>query len=254
MVSEQVHHPGSASPFRLGLQAATANALPGLVLVATAVAILIAYHFLPPVTAVLDRLADWKLRYGFGYSIISTALFGGVLPILVLQLRPTERHRRALHHLPFFAAFWATKGIEIDALYRLQAAMFGEAANVGTILPKVLIDQFIYVPLWAVPSTVLAYLWRDCGYRLPALHRHLGSRWYQVRVIPVLLSNWGVWVPTVAVIYCLQLPLQLPVQNLILCLWAMLVMFLTDESAAARPAGGGDSAAGGAKPPAGGPD
>lgn len=240
MTRPRLDHPVSASPLRLGLQAAKANALPGLVLVATAVAILIAYHFLPPVTALLDRLADWKLRFGFGYSIISTALFGGVLPILVLQLRPTERHRQALRHLPFFAVFWATKGIEVDALYRLQAAMFGEAANVGTILPKVLTDQFIYVPLWAVPSTVLAYLWRDCGYRLPALRRHLTGRWYQVRVIPMLLSNWGVWVPTVAVIYCLKLPLQLPVQNLILCLWAMLVMFLTDESTTEGPLSGSD--------------
>ncbi|MDY7107663.1 MAG: hypothetical protein SYC29_03410, partial [Planctomycetota bacterium] len=108
MTSDPVEHPPIANPLRQGLAAAKTNAVPGLALVAAAVAILIAYHLLPPVTAVLDRLAAWKLRYGFGYSIISTALFGGVLPILVLQCRPTPRHRRALRHLPFFALFWAT--------------------------------------------------------------------------------------------------------------------------------------------------
>jgi hypothetical protein len=247
VANERTEHPAAANPLRQGLAAAKVNALPGLALVATAVAILIAYHLLPPVTAVLDRLAAWKLRYGFGYSIISTALFGGVLPILVLQCRPTRRHRQALRHLPFFALFWATKGIEVDALYRLQAAMFGEGASLGIILPKVLIDQFVYVPLWAVPSTVVAYLWRDCGYRLHALRDQLSGRWYRRRVVPVLLSNWGVWVPTVAVIYCLKLPLQLPVQNLILCLWALLVMFLTDEESVTGPAGEPDSVAEGAK-------
>ncbi|MDY7107501.1 MAG: hypothetical protein SYC29_02585, partial [Planctomycetota bacterium] len=143
----------------------------------------------------------------------------------------------------------ATKGIEVDALYRLQATMFGEGARIGIILPKVLIDQFVYVPLWAVPSTVIAYLWRDCGYRLPALRRHLGRRWYRRRVVPLMLSNWGVWVPTVAIIYCLKLPLQLPVQNLILCLWALLVMFLTDEETLETPLSGDETPAQGAGPP-----
>jgi hypothetical protein len=235
MPRPRIDHPVSSSPIRKGLEAAKANALPGLILVATAVAILIAYHVLPLVTGALNRLAEWKLRWGFGYSMCSTALFGGILPILILQLRPSPRHRQALLHLPFFALFWATKGLEVDALYRLQAMTFGEAARVGTIIPKVLVDQFVYVPLWAVPTMVLAYLWRDCGYNCRALRHRLTGRWYRMTVLPLLLSNWGVWVPTVAVIYCLKLPLQLPVQNLILCLWALLVMFLTAESTTEGP-------------------
>ena len=81
MTRPRLDHPVSADPFRQGLEAAKANALPGLILVATAVAILIAYHVLPPVTGVLNRLAEWKLRWGFAYSMCSTALFGGILPI-----------------------------------------------------------------------------------------------------------------------------------------------------------------------------
>ena len=244
MTRPRIVHPVSGDPFRQGLEAAKANARPGLILVATAVAILIAYHVLPPVTGVLNRLAEWKLRYGFAYSMCSTAVFGGILPILILQLRPSRRHRLALLHLPFFALFWATKGFEVDALYRLQAIMFGEAARIGTILPKVLVDQFVYVPLWAVPTMVLAYLWRDCGYNCRTLRRRLTGRWYRMTVLPLLLSNWGVWVPTVAVIYCLRLPLQLPVQNLILCLWALLVMFLTDPSGPGRSVRGRDRSGG----------
>ena len=83
--------------------------------------------------------------------------------------------------------------------------------------------------LLAVPPTALAYAFKDADLSLkrtldPIRRQGLGRWMYQV-VLPLLLSNWGVWIPAVVVIYCLPLPLQLPMQNLVLCFWSLLLIF-----------------------------
>jgi hypothetical protein len=50
-----------------------------------------------------------------------------------------------------------------------------------------------------------------------------GGQWYRRKVLPVLISNLGVWVPTVCIIYALPTALQLPLQNLVLCFFTLLL-------------------------------
>jgi hypothetical protein len=45
-------------------------------------------------------------------------------------------------------------------------------------------------------------------------------------VLPTLIANFGVWVPAVAIIYALPTPLQLPLQNLVLCFFTLLLAHL----------------------------
>ena len=215
-------------PWRLGLRAARANLVPGAVLSAFAVGLLLAYWNLPAVEAVLQRVGEWKLRGGYGFSAVSTALFGALLPGLVQRLRPRLRHTMTGRHLTFLALFWAYKGVEVDLLYRLQAQWFGHGRDAGTIALKVLIDQGIYVPLIAVPTTALAYAFKDADLSwaatLAPIRRQGVGRWVHTVALPLLLSNWGVWIPAVVVVYCLPLPLQLPMQNLVLCFWSLLLI------------------------------
>ncbi len=129
----------------------------------------------------------------------------------------------------FYITFWAVKGIEIDILYRLQAFVFGDNTKGATIIAKVLVDQFIYSPLWAVPSLVLLYQWQARRFPLHTRWIKLNKKWYIDMILPVMLASWVVWIPTVAFIYCLKMPLQLPVQNVILCLWCLMLMVITKE-------------------------
>jgi len=57
------------------------------------------------------------------------------------------------------------------------------------------------------------------------------------QTVPVLISNWAVWVPAVAMIYAMPPALQLPIQNLVACLWVMMVMFMTKPAEARPPEG-----------------
>lgn len=214
-------------PLEQGFDAARANLRSGLILQLVALVIVLSYFFWPPAEAMLQTVADWKLRFGYFFSMPSTAFFGGLLPLFFLALQKGDREERPWSHLPFYLLFWAVKGFEVDTLYRLQARIFGDDHETGTLICKVLVDQFVYVPLWAAPTMVLGYLWKDSGYSVSACIKNLGRQWYAKRVLPLMIANWIVWVPAVAIIYCVELPLQLPLQNLILCMWCLVVIFMT---------------------------
>lgn len=227
--------PRSSNPFKRGLEAARANILPGIVLQAIALSILLAYYFAPASHVVFDAISDLKQTYGYAFSIVSTGLFGGAIPLLVARLSPSVRGTAqvAWRHLPYLTMFWAIKGIEIDLLYRVQSELFGADPSISGVAIKTLLDQYVYCVIWALPTSVIAYQFKEHGYSLNRLRPHLspGGRglrgWYREHVLPVLVSNWGVWTPAVIVIYCLPEPLQLPIQNVILCLWAVLILWLT---------------------------
>jgi hypothetical protein len=219
--------PPSNHPLAIGWRAARANAAPGLVILGFALAVLAGYHRWPAFHDTLEVVRGWKLRFGFAFSAVSTACFGGLLPLFFRLIPASTRHDPQWRHLPFLLLFWALKGVEVDLLYRLQAMAFGTGTSPGVVTAKVIVDQFIYVPVWAVPTMVLAYSWKDAGYRWAAVRESLRPGFFRDRCLPLLVANWGVWIPAVAVIYNLPLALQVPLQNLILCLFVLMVMILT---------------------------
>ena len=87
------------------------------------------------------------------------------------------------------------------------------------------------VPLFGIVNVVLFYMWRDCGYSFKTFFSRLGKNWYQKRILPVLIANWAIWIPAVAMIYSLPVALQLPVQNLILCFWVLILVVFTSHDA-----------------------
>jgi hypothetical protein len=234
-----------ASAFRAGLASARENALPGLFLWVFASAIVAAYFFLEPLTAALDALGRLKARGGFLYSALSTALFGGLIPFLWRlgsHARASSRARVAGTALPiplwtvpawqaalFLGLFWAWKGIEVDLLYRAQALVFGNGARFSVIAPKVIVDQFVYNPLWAAWTQVVAYWWLEKGFK-PApgegrtLLRQMGSR-----SVTILISTWGIWIPMVSIIYAMPASLQIPLFNIVLCFWGLMLASLSRE-------------------------
>ena len=216
------------SAWQQGITATKAVAKPAVALNIVAVAIVLGYYFHPPTTAFLTHVKDMKVEYGLPFAVFTTIIFGAWLPILVREVQARFQGKPAnFRDLLFFSIFWGEKGVEVDLLYRAQSYVFGDGANVGLVVVKVFLDQFVYVPIWGIISTVFALKWKDCGYSWSATWKALGPNWYMRKMMPVMVMCWFVWVPAVAVIYCLPLPLQLPIQNLVLCLWMLLLMFVT---------------------------
>jgi hypothetical protein len=215
------------APWRSGVRGARANLLPGAVLQAAAIALVLGYYRVPALHAALTGLVEFRQRAGFAFGIASTGFFGGFLPFLYIHYSP-----RVCGGVPRYSwtqgscltLFWAYKGLEVELWYRLQAHMVGSGHEPSTIVIKVILDQFVYCPAFAVPVTTAVYMAVDAKENWRAVIADLRAPgWYRRRVLPILISNVGVWVPAVAVIYCLPTPLQLPLQNIVLCFYTLIV-------------------------------
>ena len=231
-------------PWRAGWRSARANLAPGLVLQAVALGLVVSYYQSAEVHAVVGRLATWRADFGVIFAMVSTGLCGGLLPVLYLRSRPATRDRFSVTQSLAVTAFWTYRGFEVDLWYRVLAHLVGEGHDVRTIAIKTVLDQFVYCPLFVIPVVTIVYFWIETHFDGRAVVAELrAGRWYVRRVLPLLVSNLGVWVPAAAIIYSLPTPLQLQLQNLVLCFSTLLIAhqvrldpleFSTARSARAR--------------------
>ena len=219
------------SPFRSslaeGLAAARQNVRPAIVLLVFTTLLILGYEFWPAMHGVLNELAAIRDRTGWTFAVISTALFGGALPLVF---------RRFLLHRPptfdevvFGVTFWGYKGFEVALFYDFQAWLWGSDHEPATLVLKVLTDQFVYVPLIAVPNMTLGYLWLANGFIRRRTREQLRKRSFWSRALPVLISNASVWIPACAFIYMFPTALQLPLQNIVLIFWILILMLVTGK-------------------------
>ncbi len=219
-------------PLLVGLTAARANVVPGLLLQIPLLGIVLAYYFHSGTQSALDILAGWKESGGYAFSFGVAVLAGSLLPELlrIVAFQGLKIHRKNLRNILFTAPFWGFMGIVVDALYRTQAAVFGSEVSFAVVFPKVLVDQFLYNPLFAAPMTVAAYHWRRQGYRCRGLGTLLTPKGYFQRILPTLIANWTVWIPAVSIIYSLPPLLQIPLFGFALCFWVLIVTTINADS------------------------
>ncbi len=209
------------------------NALPGVALWLLALLLVLADRTLPAAHAFFQNVGVMKSRYGLVFSATSTAFFGGLVPFAFLMAKGRISRDRLAVELAFYVLFWAYKGVEVDLFYRLQAHLFGTDATPGTIVRKVFVDQFVYNPVWAAPTSALAFLWKESAFSWRAMKPKLGFDFMTFSVPVTLMSTWAVWIPAVAIIYCLPAPLQIPLFNLVLCFWVLVLSFISKAPASA---------------------
>lgn len=192
-------------------------------------AILLAYFLHPPTRAVLEQLAEVKVRWGYGYSALAGIVAGALIPELmrVLVFQRGRVGRRNLRTLVFTVPFWCGMGLVVDLFYRWQAVWFGDEAAVASVVPQVLVDQFLYNPLFAQPVTVWAYHWFRSGWRFPK--DAFTAAYYRRHIVPALIANWGVWIPVVSILYTLPEPVQLPLFALALTLWVLIYTWMSEQ-------------------------
>ncbi|HEY8993512.1 MAG TPA: hypothetical protein VIM71_02405 [Lacunisphaera sp.] len=218
------------APWRIGLHSIRALLRPGLALQAAALALVLAYYFVPASADFFAQLARWQTNGGFAFSALSTALCGGLLPFLFLRLQPETRRAHPWPHVLFFMSFWAWKGAEVDLLYRSLTWLHGSGHDAVTIVRKVCSDQFGFCPLYAAPVGNVCFAWKDAGFRwAPVAADVRAGGWYARSVLPVLLAVWFLWIPVTACVYALPDPLQMPLFNVVLCFWSMLFAHITSR-------------------------
>jgi hypothetical protein len=227
----------SGNPFTIGFRAARANLLPGLIIQALMIGLVAAYYFFPPSRGCFQLLAEAKGRYGYAFSFCSAVVAGAVLPVIFkITLFGRGRATRAdVADLLFLAVFWGIDGTILDGFYRLQAILFGAHADLPIVFKKVLVDQFIYNPLFAAPYTVICYEIKHQGYRWSRIGHAFTTRFYRARTIPALCATWTIWIPVTSAIYALPSLLQIPLFALALTFWVLMLAYITARPRTAEP-------------------
>lgn len=216
------------APWRTGWESARRLIGPALLLQAVAIGLVLAYYFVPATQSAFSTLASVRAAGGYTYSALSTALFGGLLPFLYLRLNPHTRATVPWNHLWFYLAFWAWKGAETDLWYRVLGSVLGQGADLRTVAIKVLIDQFLFNPLYTSPIGAVCFAWKDAGFRWAPVAADLrAGRWYARRILPIAIAVWAVWIPVVCCVFALPGALQIPLFNVVLCFWSMLYASMT---------------------------
>lgn len=122
--------------------------------------------------------------------------------------------------------FWGYRGMEIDLFYRVQGHLFGHDHSAVTLLKKVAFDQFVMSPLWFVPTYVVALRWAEMGGSWARVRPTL-DRDFWTRTCPaVLLTNWVVWIPALALVYSLPTALQFPLFSVVMCFFILIVTMM----------------------------
>lgn len=221
----------SGNPFSAGFRAARANLIPGLVIQVLMVLLVLVYYFLPSARSWFQLLAAAKGQWGYGFSFAASLIAGALLPVLLktITVQRGRFSRADLSELLFLCIFWGADGVIIDAFYRFQAVIFGSHADFPIVLKKVLVDQFIYNPLFAAPYTIGCFEFKNQGYRWRRMAHIFTADFYRIRTIPALCATWAVWIPVTSAIYALPSLLQIPLFALALSFWALLITYITSR-------------------------
>lgn len=181
----------------------------------------------------LGRVSALKSSVGypfsFGVYVLSAALLPEILKIIFFQQGKTNA--KNLHNLLFVGLLFGCIGIITDIFYSYQALWFGEGNGLQTLLFKAFVDQFVYSPVANFLLVTIFFL-RENGIRAEAMRRILTPQFALVKVLPVVVAGWCVWIPGVMLVYSMPTTLQLPVASLILCFWVLIFSFVAEQKPA----------------------
>jgi hypothetical protein len=209
-------------------QAIKVNWVPGIFLQVFALTVVLLYFYYSPAQPVFSFIAGLKLKYNTAFAIISTAIFGGLLPFVILFLKKRIAKPFVLHLL-LNILLWAFMGWLIDSFYQLQSLIFGTGIDVATIVKKTLLDQFVFTVFITSPLITALYMWRESNFNRLQTLTSLKVSFFKEKLPATIFSTWIVWLPAVTLIYMMPPALQLPLFNLVLCFFVLLLSALNKD-------------------------
>jgi len=217
----------------LGWEAAKANAVPGFVLQAAMLLVLIGYYSSAGFAGFLNRLAQYKSEHSLAFVVVAAVLAGAIVPELfvIFFFQRGRFQRENLRNLAFTVPTWGIDGILVDLMYRLNVVWFGDVTTVWVVTAKILVDQLGYNPFFAAPAEVLVYEWKNEGFSWRSVRRAFTGEHYREKIVPTLLATWAVWGPLMAIIYSLPFALQFPLFSIALTFWVLLLTYMTNRFA-----------------------
>ena len=200
------------------------NLGPGIGLQCLSLLVCITYFMLPASQPLFSQIAQFKGQAGVSFAIVSTALFGGLIPVL-FEAVWQKNYQGLITRALALMTLWGLVGAMVDALYTFQAQWFGTENSFSVLAKKVMVDQFIFSALLTCPFITVFYVWLD-NPRWSSFKMALTKALFVKTIPATVVTNWMIWIPSVTLIYMLPLELQIPLFNLVLCFFALVVLAL----------------------------
>jgi len=218
--------------FAQGYRAAKQNLAPMLALEAAMAVLVAIYYMWPAAAAVLSRFAAWQHAGGVLAASCATALAGGLLSeASVVYLHNGGRWTPAnLENAAFKLAMFFVSGAIVYEFYLQQAVWFGSGATWSVLVPKILVDQFGFTIIWSTPYMALLTRWQTLRYSFRSLWGELDRSFITQRMLPVLVTNWMLWIPAVTLIYAMPTNLQTPLFIFATAIWGILLSAVARET------------------------
>jgi len=219
-----------ADAWQPGIAAIRGHWRPILAIQILAILIAVAYHERADVRDAAHGLEQLKRSSGILFAFVAGAMAGGLVPefakLVTGHLRKFDRIW--LGNTVFNGLVYGFVGVQVDLFYQLQARMFGNGIDLGTLVVKTLVDMGIFAPLLSIPSAVLLYEGRKLKWHgvvkacfRPAAYREL--------ILPKLVVCWAFWIPVLFGVYAMPGDLQLCLALLAEAAWSILFVFIATE-------------------------
>ncbi len=196
-----------------------------------AMAVFVAIYYLWPAgSAFLGWYAKWQHSGGIFGLALTAGFAGGILSELsVVYVRDRGRWTSThLENMLFRFLVFFVGGFAVGEFYEWQAVWFGEGVSWRVILPKVLVDQFIFSVFWSTTYQTLTFRWHALRYSGSRLWSELNGQFILKRMLPVMVTNWMFWIPGVTLVYSMPLLLQMPLNIFATAIWSLLLASLAN--------------------------
>ena len=210
------------NPLKVGLSAVRANMVPMVVLWGVALAAIAGYLAHPPFAALLEPLARWQTEGGWLAAFLNRVVLCGIVPGLFLALVPSLRPPRLWLVVLVYSLWGGAWGIACDVFFSLQAHVFGHGRDLATLAAKTAVDQLLWNVAICTPVNALFFPWVANDFRRgggTSLRAFLMGR-----CLPMLVSNWIVFVPVTVAVYAFPRPLQVQLTGLVGSFWMLVAL------------------------------
>ena len=200
----------------MGLNAVRVNAVPMVLLWLLAGLTVFAYYRVDAAAVVFGPLAKWQTESGWVAAFLNRVIFCGLLPGLFLLAVPSLRPPKVGWVVLAYSLWAGLWGVLCDGFFTLQAYVFGSGHDALTLLKKTLVDQLVWNVAICTPANAVFFPWVESGFtRRGSVRKSFG---------PMLVANWIVWLPVMAVVYVFPLPLQVQLVGLAGALWMLIAL------------------------------
>jgi hypothetical protein len=92
------------------------------------------------------------------------------------------------------------------------------------VIEKVVFDQVVYSPLVSINLCSFLFLWKDSGFRWSKTRELIRDGTLVRRYVGNMVACWLFWIPALAAIYSMPVPLQFCLYLCVQAAWALLLL------------------------------